>query len=86
MRKALKDFFKPKGRLEKLHEHVNRVGEIETEVDSRESETTRALFVTSQELAEKMQVAELVKQIGNIADLSENASDELEFAAMKSVV
>jgi len=28
---------------------------------------------------------QLIKQIGNIADLAEDASDELEFAAMKSV-
>jgi len=28
----------------------------------------------------------LLERIGNIADLSEDASDELEFAAMKSVV
>jgi predicted phosphate transport protein (TIGR00153 family) len=86
LRKALRNYFKPKGELESLHEHVNRVCEIETEVDIKESALARAIFATSLGLAEKVHIAQLVTRVADIADLSEDASDELEFAAMKSVV
>lgn len=86
LRKALRDYFKPKGEIENLHEHVARVCDIETEVDVAESELTRQIFNSDLDLAEKIQLKQLLERIGNIADLSEDASDELEFAAMKSVV
>jgi len=84
LRKALRDYFKPKGDIENLHVHVARV--CETEVDVAESELTRQIFESDLELAEKIHLKQLLERIGNIADLSEDASDELEFAAMKSVV
>lgn len=86
LRKALKNYFKPKGEIENLHVHVARVSEIETEVDVAESDLARRIFESDLGLAEKLHLQMLLKSIANIADLSEDASDELEFAAMKSVV
>ena len=86
LRKALRDYFKPKGEIENLHVHVSRVCDIETEVDAAESELTRRIFISDLTLAEQVHLRQLVERIANIADLSEDASDELEFAAMKSVV
>jgi len=86
LRKALRDYFKPKGEIENLHVHVARVCEIETEVDGTQSELTRRIFVSNLDLAEQIHLRQLLERIGNIADLSEDAADELEFAAMKSVV
>ena len=86
LRKALRDYFKPKGDIENLHLHVARVCEIETEVDKAESELSRKVFQSDLNLAEKIHFRQLLERVGNIADLSEDASDELEFAAMKSVV
>lgn len=86
LRKALRDYFKPKGDIENLHVHVARVCAIETEVDVAESGLTRRIFVSELSLAERIHLKQLVERIGNIADLSEDASDELEFAAMKSVI
>ena len=86
LRRALKDYFKPKGQLEDLHKHVDRVCELETEVDAAESSLARDIFASELHLSEKMHLEHLVKKIGDVADLSEDASDELEFAAMKSVV
>ena len=86
LRKALRAYFKPKGELESLHVHVARVCDIETAVDSKESSLSRQVFSSSMEHSRKMHLNKLLKLIGNIADLSEDASDELEFAAMKSVV
>jgi uncharacterized protein Yka (UPF0111/DUF47 family) len=37
-------------------------------------------------LSEKIHLAQLIECVADIADLSEDAADELEYAAMKSVV
>ncbi len=86
LRKALRDYFKPKGEIENLHVHVARVCAIETEVDATQSELTRRIFVSSLDLGKRIHLRQLLERIGNIADLSEDAADELEFAAMKSVI
>jgi predicted phosphate transport protein (TIGR00153 family) len=86
LHKALKAYFKPKGEVEALHEHVSRVCEFETEVDVKQSMLTRQIFSSSLDLGQKVHLQQLVREIGNIADLSEDASDELEFAAMKAIV
>ena len=84
--KAFKDYFKPKGKIESLHEHVNRVCELETEIDRLEAELVTGVFESTLDLSEKIHLGQLIECIADIADLSEDASDELEFAAMKSVV
>ncbi len=86
LRKALKDYFKPKGQIENVHEHVTRVSELETEVDALEADLAMEIFESSIDLAEKIHLEQLVKRIADIADLSEDAADELEYAAMKSVM
>jgi predicted phosphate transport protein (TIGR00153 family) len=86
LRKALKDYFKPKGMLEELNQHVARVSELETAVDVREADMTRRIFETSMEHSKKLHLRELLRKIADIADKAEDASDELEFAALKSVV
>ena len=70
LRKALRDYFKPKGRIENLHEHVGRVSEIETEVDQIESEIAANVFNSDLDLSEKIHLEQLVKRIADLADLS----------------
>jgi predicted phosphate transport protein (TIGR00153 family) len=86
LRKALKDYFRPKGKIESLHAHVSKVCALETEVDALESALAKRIFASDRELAEKIHLVQLITMIGEIADQSEDASDELEFAAMKLVV
>jgi len=86
LREALRDYLKPKGVLENLHVHVTRVGELESEVDRMESALLKRIFASSLTLAEKLHLEGLVKRAAEISDLTEDAADELEFAAMKSVV
>ena len=86
LRKELKEYFKPKGEIEGLHDHVSKVCDIETQVDGKESELSQRIFKSELDLAKKIHLEQLTRSIGNIADLSEDASDELEFAAMKSVL
>ncbi|NIP17949.1 MAG: DUF47 family protein [Xanthomonadales bacterium] len=86
LRLALKCYFKPKGELENLQRHVTRTGELETEVDHLEAELTRRVFDSSMDKASKLHLSQLARRIADIADAAEDAADELEFAAMKSVV
>lgn len=86
LRKALKDYFKPKGKIENLHGHVSQVSELETQVDALEAELAVRLFESDLDLSEKIHLEQLIKRIADLADLSEDASDELEYAAMKSVM
>jgi predicted phosphate transport protein (TIGR00153 family) len=86
LREALQNYFKSKGKIENLHEHVARVSELETEVDILEANFAVRIFGSTLELAEKIHLEQWVKRIADIADLSEDAADELEYAAMKSVM
>lgn len=86
LREALMDYFKPKGVLENLHVHVTRVSELESEVDVMQSALNRKVFASTLDLAQKMHLEQLIHRMADVADLSEDAADELEFAAMKSVV
>ena len=51
-----------------------------------ESRLLKRIFASSLTLAEKLHLEGLVKRAAEISDLTEDAADELEFAAMKSVV
>lgn len=86
LRKALKCFFKPKGEMDLLREHASKVCQLETEVDHLQVALTRKVFESQMELAEKLHLCQLFKYIGRIADRTEDAGDELQFAAMKAVM
>jgi predicted phosphate transport protein (TIGR00153 family) len=86
LRKALKAYLKPKGMFHDLMEHFTKVCAFESEVDILQSSLTKKVFSSSLELGEKLHLQQLIKRVGNISDLSEDAADELEFAAMKSMV
>ncbi|NNK36922.1 MAG: DUF47 family protein, partial [Xanthomonadales bacterium] len=66
--------------------HVSHVSELETQVDALEAELAVRLFESDLELSEKIHLEQLIKRIADLADLSEDASDELEYAAMKTVM
>jgi predicted phosphate transport protein (TIGR00153 family) len=86
LRKALKDYFKPKGKIESLHEHVKRVGQLETDVDRKQAKLERAVFASDLELAHKLQLSQFILLSVDISDRAEYVSDLLESAVMRSVV
>jgi hypothetical protein len=83
---GLKCFFKPKGEIELLREHASNVGDLETRVDNLQADFTRKIFESSMGMGEKIHLCQLLKYVARIADRSEDAADELQFAAMKSVM
>ena len=83
---GLRCFFKPKGEMESLRVHAARVGELETEVDNIQAELTRSIFESDMDLGQKMHLCRLLELVARIADSAEDAADELQFAAMKSII
>ncbi len=83
---ALNDFLKPKGKLDELHSHTNRVGKLESEVDERQAKLMQRIFSSDFDLGAKIHLGQLVDEICGISDAAEDVADELAFAAMKSVV
>ena len=83
---GLKCFFKPKGEMDLLRGHASKVGDLETAVDSLQANFTRNIFESSMGMGEKIHLCQLLKYISRIADRTEDAADELQFAAMKSII
>lgn len=83
---GLKCFFKPKGEIELLREHASKVGDLETAVDNLQADFTRKIFDSSMEMGEKIHLCQLLKYVARVADRTEDAADELQFAAMKSII
>ncbi|MDI3472716.1 MAG: uncharacterized protein PWQ20_1038 [Thermotogaceae bacterium] len=80
LRIACEGFFEDIGSVrEKIIEVENR----EHEEDSIERELIEKLFSSDLPLANKLQLNQLIKDIGDIADLSEDVSDILEIIVMK---
>jgi predicted phosphate transport protein (TIGR00153 family) len=86
LRVGLRCFFKPKGEMESLRVHAARVGELETEVDNLQAELTRSIFESDMDLGQKVHLSKLLELVARIADSAEDAADELQFAAMKSII
>ncbi len=86
LRAAMGVFLGKKGEFDTLHAHVNRVTELEGDVDDREEALTREVFASDLALAEKLHIQRLLERIGRIADRTEDAADVLETAALKAVI
>jgi predicted phosphate transport protein (TIGR00153 family) len=84
--RAMKTFMKPKGKFEKLQERSNRVGQLESEVDEKENLVTERVFGSDLEYAHKLHLIAFLGLVSSIADITEYASDELMFAALKSAI
>ena len=86
LRKALKDYIKPKGEIGELHDHVQRVSQLESSIDEKQAALTRQVFDSAMPLAEKMHFCQLLRLVASISDQAEDVSDELESVVMRSVV
>ena len=84
--KAVKRFFKPKGKIDAIREKTVEVGEQETAVDRLEWSLTTALFDDeSLDLAVKLHANRAILQIVELSDRAEDCAEQLELVAVKSV-
>lgn len=84
--KAMRAFFKPKGKVEDLRAHVSKVGKLESTIDVQERALASQVFLSEISLAEKQEIAQLLAMLGEVSDQIENAADELELLSLKSIV
>lgn len=86
LRSAMKNFIKPEGEIDALHAHVEQVYRLQSEIHIMQAELTGRIFASKLDLAEKIHLGQLLRDISSIADLSEDVADALESVVMRSVV
>jgi len=69
--------------IDEVHHYVLQVEEFEHNEDVIEGESLKEIFSLDLPLAEKLQLKELVINIGDIVDRTEDASDILEVLLLK---
>lgn len=83
---SLDTFFKPKGKIKSVREHVREVSGGESVADEVENRLTHDVFVSSLTLAEKMHLRDFIQVIVQVSDRAENAADRLEQVSLQSLV
>ncbi|PKM52174.1 MAG: hypothetical protein CVV02_02060 [Firmicutes bacterium HGW-Firmicutes-7] len=68
--------------LKEMLENISQIEKLETEVDAIEHSIIKAVFDLPIGLAEKTQMRTLIGQVGNLADIIEDVSDEIEIIMM----
>jgi len=87
LKKGALDYFEPKGKMDAVREHAQEVGRQESEVDELESNLTKAIFDSTRfDLSRKLHLQECLNRITAVSDRAEDAADQLELSALKSVV
>lgn len=84
--RALRIYFKPKGKLEFVREHSQRVSKLESLVDDVERALTAQIFESSLDKSEKIHLRRALTHLALISDRIEDATDELEMTAVKSIL
>ncbi len=85
-KKALKAYFGPKDKLNKVRKHSKLVNELESQIDEIERDMTARIFKSSMDKADKLHLRRCLKKIVSISDATENAADRLELVSVKSVI
>lgn len=68
--------------IDEMFEDIRIIENLESEVDELEHKAIKAVFNLPIDLAEKMQMRTLIGQIGSMADIIEDVSDEIEIIMM----
>ena len=84
--KALKAYFGPKDKLNKVHKHSRRVREFESRTDDIKRAMTARIFESAMDKGEKIHLHGCLRTITEIADAIEDAADRLEWVSVKSIV
>jgi len=84
--KALRAYFGPKDKIEKIRKHSKRVSELESRIDEIEREMTARIFKSSIDKGEKLHLHGSLHKIVAISDATEDAADRLQWVSVKSIV
>ena len=89
-RKPLKEaaacFFSGDRSIEKIRQFTQQVSLIESDVDKSEWDLTKLIFISSIEPHHKIHLRLCLNSIVEVSDRAEDAADQLELSALKSMV
>jgi predicted phosphate transport protein (TIGR00153 family) len=84
--KALKHYFGPKDKSDKVRMRGKKIGELESQIDKLERSVTIRIFDSQLDKSDKIHLQQCLAQITRISDTIEDAADELELINVKSIV
>ncbi|MGD9016424.1 MAG: DUF47 family protein [Desulfobacterales bacterium] len=88
VRMPLKDaalcFFDSDSPMDEIRQYTQQVSLIESDVDKSEWDLTKLIFTSSLDRGHKMHLKQCLDSIVEVSDRAEDASDQLELAALKS--
>ena len=85
LKKAALCFFKGEGPIEEIRLHTQQVSLVESDVDKSEWDLTKAIFISSLDYCHKIHLKLALDSIVEVSDRAEDAADQLELAALKSM-
>lgn len=83
---AVQCFFKGECKIEVVREHTREVANEESDVDKLEWDLTKAIFTSTLDHSQKIHLKLCLDSIAEVSDRAEDAADQLELAALKSMV
>jgi predicted phosphate transport protein (TIGR00153 family) len=86
LRLAVQCFFKGECRIDVVREHTREVANEESDVDKLEWDLTKAIFTSTLDHSQKIHLKLCLDSIAEVSDRAEDAADQLELAALKSMV
>lgn len=85
LKKAAWCFFKGESPIEEIRQYTQQVSLIESDVDKSEWDLTKAIFISSLDYCHKIHLKLALDSIVEVSDRAEDAADQLELAALKSM-
>ena len=86
LREAALSYFKRESPIEEIRQYTQRVSLEESDVDKSEWDLTKAIFTSSLDYCHKVHLKLCLDSIVEVSDRAEDAADQLELAALKSMV
>jgi predicted phosphate transport protein (TIGR00153 family) len=79
-------YFKGECKIEVVRDHTREVGMLESDVDKKEWDLTKAIFTSPDlEFSHKRHLRDCLDTIVEVSDRAEDAADQLELATLKSM-
>ncbi|MGD2270305.1 MAG: DUF47 family protein [Desulfobacterales bacterium] len=85
LKKAVSCFLRKKCSMEKVRQYAQEVGFLESDVDKSEWDLTKAIFTSSLAFSHKIHLKNCLNSIVEVSDRAEDAADQLELVALKSM-
>ena len=85
LKKAVMCFLKKKCTIRDVRHYAQEVGLIESDVDRSEWDLTKAIYISSLDFSHKIHLKHCLDKIVEVSDRAEDAADQLELAALKSM-